>query len=172
MSFLNLRLVFITNLIILPFIILTLPKPIVRPADLPASCHELRPITTPAAGSPTKPHAERTYDVVIYGATGFTGRLAALYMQSAAPTGTTWAIAGRSQAKLDKMNAELEHPVPTVIADSSDEEAVRPTPAPKPPLSPPTPPPPKAPFTTHHPPPTTHHPPSPSRFAPWSSLPA
>lgn len=81
MSFINLRVVFFTNLIILPFILVTLPKPIAKPAALPAACHASRPIATASAGSPPKPPAERPYDVIVFGATGFTGRLAALYMQ-------------------------------------------------------------------------------------------
>ena len=43
---------------------------------------------------------ERTYDVIVYGATGFTGRLVAEYMAETYPGGDVkWAIAGRSRAE-------------------------------------------------------------------------
>ena len=49
---------------------------------------------------------ERTYDIVVYGATGFTGRLVADYLAQKDES-FTWAIAGRNQAKLAAVKAEL-----------------------------------------------------------------
>lgn len=43
----------------------------------------------------------RQYDVVLYGATGYTGRLTASSMAVHLPTDTKWAIAGRSASKLE-----------------------------------------------------------------------
>ena len=43
------------------------------------------------------------YDIVLYGATGFTGQLATAYMTAQYPAGSgvKWAIAGRNKAKLE-----------------------------------------------------------------------
>jgi short subunit dehydrogenase-like uncharacterized protein len=46
--------------------------------------------------------APKPYDIVIYGATGFTGRLAVAYVAKQYRAQTVkWAIAGRSQSKLN-----------------------------------------------------------------------
>lgn len=50
---------------------------------------------------------ERRYDLVLFGATGFTGRLTALYLAQHAPAGCRWALAGRNRAKLEHVRAEL-----------------------------------------------------------------
>ena len=44
--------------------------------------------------------SERSYDIVLFGATGFTGRLTARLPGPARPAGCRWALAGRNQAKL------------------------------------------------------------------------
>ena len=46
--------------------------------------------------SSTGPVVERSYDIVVFGATGFTGELTAEYLARKAPAGARWAIAGRS----------------------------------------------------------------------------
>lgn len=50
---------------------------------------------------------KRDYDVVVFGATGFTGRLVAEYLARSAPPGLRWAIAGRSRDKLERLRSEL-----------------------------------------------------------------
>ena len=75
--------------------------------------------------------SDRIYDVVIWGATGFTGKLAAEYMYETYGLDgpVKWAVAGRSASKL----GELRHAVagvdaeqlPEVIADSHDEDSLR-----------------------------------------------
>jgi short subunit dehydrogenase-like uncharacterized protein len=62
--------------------------------------------------------AERDFDVVLYGATGFTGRQTVDYFRTHAPKGLRWAIAGRSREKLEAMGAG----VPVVVADAADQE--------------------------------------------------
>ena len=42
----------------------------------------------------------RRFDIVVYGATGFTGGLVVEYLAQHGPTDLKWAIAGRSQGKL------------------------------------------------------------------------
>lgn len=50
----------------------------------------------------------RPYDVVLFGATGYTGRLAARELaERAAKSGARWAIAGRDRAKLERVRDEL-----------------------------------------------------------------
>jgi short subunit dehydrogenase-like uncharacterized protein len=58
------------------------------------------------------------YDLVLYGATGFTGRQTARYVARRAPKGLRWAIAGRNAARLDALARELE-PTGVLVADSS-----------------------------------------------------
>jgi len=50
---------------------------------------------------------ERDHDIVLFGATGFTGALTAEYLAGAMPDGTSWALAGRNRAKLDALRARL-----------------------------------------------------------------
>ena len=75
------------------------------------------------------------FDVVVWGATGFTGQLVAQYLLGAyglpAQDGAEaiagayaeplrWAIAGRSESKLKALNDRLGAQVPVIIADSDD----------------------------------------------------
>ncbi|WP_236655230.1 saccharopine dehydrogenase family protein [Streptacidiphilus carbonis] len=68
---------------------------------------------------------EREFDVVLFGATGFTGRLTAAHLASAAPAGCRWALAGRDREKLEALRARLaaDRPVlaelPLLVADSA-----------------------------------------------------
>ncbi|RUP43149.1 saccharopine dehydrogenase, partial [Jimgerdemannia flammicorona] len=50
---------------------------------------------------------ERKYDLVVFGATGFTGGLAAEHLARAAPKGLKWALAGRSLKKLEDVRQNL-----------------------------------------------------------------
>lgn len=63
----------------------------------------------------------RTHDIVVYGATGFTGRLVAEYLAAHYP-GLNWAMAGRSLAKLEQIRTEVGAPahLPLIVADASD----------------------------------------------------
>jgi short subunit dehydrogenase-like uncharacterized protein len=49
----------------------------------------------------------REFDIVLFGATGFTGGLTAEYLAANAPNGCRWALAGRNQAKLEALRARL-----------------------------------------------------------------
>ena len=51
--------------------------------------------------------AERSYDVVLFGATGFTGQLTAEYLARHAPRDARWALAGRNQDKLKAVRDRL-----------------------------------------------------------------
>src|SRR5437868_2646223 len=54
-----------------------------------------------------KPLSEREFDLCMYGATGFTGRLACKYLATQYGTKIKWAIAGRRKDALEKLKAEL-----------------------------------------------------------------
>ena len=53
------------------------------------------------------PRADRDLDVVLFGATGFTGRLTAEYLARHAPDGLRWALAGRNPEKLAGVREHL-----------------------------------------------------------------
>ena len=68
---------------------------------------------------------KRDFDIIVYGATGFTGRLVAEYLtQIGAPR---WAMAGRSRAKLEEVRDLIGAPsdTPLVTADSEDRASLR-----------------------------------------------
>jgi short subunit dehydrogenase-like uncharacterized protein len=80
--------------------------------------------------------ADRQYDVVVFGATGFTGGLTAEYLaQRATPTHhnplTRWALAGRNRAKLEQTRTHLETIEPAaadldlIVADIGDPDSMR-----------------------------------------------
>ena len=51
--------------------------------------------------------ADRQLDLVLYGATGFTGSLVAEYLAKHQPEGFRWALAGRSASKLEAVRQRL-----------------------------------------------------------------
>ncbi len=74
---------------------------------------------------------DRDYDVVVFGATGFTGALTAEYLARTAPPDTRWALAGRNQAKLEDVRRRLAttNPaaadLPLLRADVTDPSSLR-----------------------------------------------
>ena len=70
----------------------------------------------------------RELDIVVYGATGFTGRLVAEYLnqQYGVNGEVKWAMAGRSRDKLVAVRDEMGvgSDVPLIVADASDVESV------------------------------------------------
>ncbi|MGD9483220.1 saccharopine dehydrogenase NADP-binding domain-containing protein [Streptomyces sp. TRM70308] len=74
------------------------------------------------------------HDLVLFGATGFTGRLVARYLAQHAPPGCRWALAGRNRGKLAAVRAELAalrperaelSELPLLDADADDADALR-----------------------------------------------
>ena len=65
----------------------------------------------------------KDYDIVIYGATGFTGKLCAKYL-SENTNDINWAIAGRNKEKLEEVKKEFSLDVDIFIAESNDEKAL------------------------------------------------
>lgn len=80
--------------------------------------------------------AAREFDVVLFGATGFTGKMAAVYMARNYGSSIKWAIAGRSFQKLEGLKKEVEASNPPsssskdvstcdiIVADSADQKAL------------------------------------------------
>ncbi len=67
--------------------------------------------------------------ILIYGATGYTGRLVAEYLSQeyASDSDLRWAMAGRSQSKLEAVRDEIGAPAgtPLVVADTGDADSLR-----------------------------------------------
>jgi short subunit dehydrogenase-like uncharacterized protein len=75
--------------------------------------------------------ADRKYDIVVLGATGFTGRLVVEYLARTYGTGGTlrWGIAGRNREKLEAVRAELapasgRNKLLILTADSHDTQSL------------------------------------------------
>jgi short subunit dehydrogenase-like uncharacterized protein len=77
-----------------------------------------------------KSEDRRTFDVVLFGATGFTGKLVAEYLARRVGARIPWALAGRSTEKLEAVRSDLAKIEPglkdlaILIADSHDEAAL------------------------------------------------
>lgn len=73
----------------------------------------------------------RPFDLVIFGATGFTGGLTADYLAAHLPADARWALAGRNQTKLEAVRDRLAALNPAaatlqlLLADSNDPESLR-----------------------------------------------
>lgn len=74
-------------------------------------------------------HSAPSYDLILFGATGFVGSIACRYLLNHATTEAfSWAIAGRSQTKLNSLKQSLgadAADLPTLIADVTDEATLR-----------------------------------------------
>jgi short subunit dehydrogenase-like uncharacterized protein len=75
---------------------------------------------------------EGKYDLVLFGATGFTGGLTGRYLAQNGPGGLRWALAGRNREKLEQVRSALEVelavgvPVPDLlVADAADSAALK-----------------------------------------------
>ena len=72
----------------------------------------------------------RDLDLVLFGATGFTGGLTAEYLAEHGPVGLRWALAGRNLDKLEKVRARLDAIKPgsidleLIVVDAADEAAL------------------------------------------------
>ena len=74
---------------------------------------------------------DRAFDLVLFGATGFTGGLTADYLAEHAPEGCRWALAGRNPGKLEAVRARLATIDPALAslallsADATDPVSLR-----------------------------------------------
>lgn len=70
----------------------------------------------------------KEFDVIIWGASGFTGRLvvAHLFKNYGVNDNLKWAMAGRNKKKLKQVRSEIaDNSVPIIIADSNDEVSLK-----------------------------------------------
>lgn len=118
-----------SSLVVLPFLIAVL-GPIAFLCVTVKSLFQKK-ITTETAkvnaatcsGKATSP-ASRQYDIIVFGSTGFTGKMAAVYIAKQYGTSIKWAIAGRRQNALEDVRKELVQynanlgDLPIVLADS------------------------------------------------------
>ena len=71
---------------------------------------------------------DRTFDIIIWGASGFTGRLVCEYLNKKYGTDgdLKWAAAGRNYAKLEKVMTEMDiENIPLVLADGHDSDSLK-----------------------------------------------
>jgi short subunit dehydrogenase-like uncharacterized protein len=71
---------------------------------------------------------DRAYDIVVFGATGFTGALTAEYLARHVPADARWALAGRSERKLEDVRRRLGAgfaDLPLLQADVDDPDSLR-----------------------------------------------
>lgn len=69
---------------------------------------------------------QRPFDVIVFGATSFVGQiLTEVLSKRLGSSLVRWAIAGRSQEKLDAVSQRLGLTVPSIVADAHDTEKLR-----------------------------------------------
>src|SRR6476620_11304950 len=72
---------------------------------------------------------KREFDLIVYGATGYTGRLIAAYLATSyrGVDAPSWAIGGPSSDKLQKVRADIGAPddLPLVKADAAEPTSLR-----------------------------------------------
>lgn len=70
--------------------------------------------------------SEREFDLIVFGATGFTGRLVAEHLQNTygSTGGVRWAMAGRDQTKLETVAREIGASAPLLRVNASDAPAL------------------------------------------------
>lgn len=78
----------------------------------------------------TKGRSAREFDIIIWGASAFVGKLVVEYLLDTYGVGKNlrWAIAGRNRHKLESVLEQLGHnpdAIPTVVADSHDKSSLR-----------------------------------------------
>ncbi len=69
---------------------------------------------------------DREFDVIMYGSTGYTGRLVAEYLAQNYTGDVRWAMAGRSAEKLAAVRDEIGAPAdtPLIVADADDPQSL------------------------------------------------
>ena len=70
----------------------------------------------------------KEFDIIVWGASGFTGRLvvAYLFQNYGVNDNLKWAMAGRNKQKLKEVRLEVaDNSVPIIIADGNDEVSLK-----------------------------------------------
>lgn len=69
--------------------------------------------------------AKRDHDIVLFGASGFVGKLVARQLANNAPSGTRIALAGRTRSRVEAVRDEIGADWPVVVADSAHASSMR-----------------------------------------------
>ncbi len=72
-------------------------------------------------------HSSKTFDIILWGATGFTGKLVATYLfkKYGSDGDIKWAMAGRNIKKLEAVRTSVaDETVPLIVADSNDPKSL------------------------------------------------
>ena len=67
---------------------------------------------------------DRKYEIIVYGATGFTGQICCKYLRDNYKD-LVWAMAGRNKEKLDQIKSDFNLECDVIVADGADLEALR-----------------------------------------------
>ena len=69
----------------------------------------------------------RELDIILHGATGYTGQLVAEYIQAQLPEGLSWGLSGRSMSKLASVRDAIGAPaqLPLIVADARDPDSLK-----------------------------------------------
>ena len=67
---------------------------------------------------------DKKYEIIVYGATGFTGQICCKYLRDNYPD-LIWAMAGRNKEKLEQIKSDFNLNCDVVVADGADIEALR-----------------------------------------------
>ena len=67
---------------------------------------------------------DKKYEIIVYGATGFTGQICCKYLRDNYPD-LIWAMAGRNKDKLEQIKSDFNLNCDVVVADGADIEALR-----------------------------------------------
>ena len=67
---------------------------------------------------------ERKYEIILYGATGFTGQICCKYLRDNY-SDLTWAVAGRNKDKLEQVKSDYELECDVIVADGGDLESLK-----------------------------------------------
>lgn len=79
----------------------------------------------PMSATPAPPRDARPWDIVVFGATGFAGRLVARYLAEHAPGHLRLALAGRDAARLTTIAGELRREFGVLTASVDDDASLR-----------------------------------------------
>ena len=67
---------------------------------------------------------DKKYEIIVYGATGFTGQICCKYLRDNY-SDLAWAMAGRNQDKLEQLKSDFNLDCDVVVADGADLQALR-----------------------------------------------
>ena len=67
---------------------------------------------------------DKKYEIIVYGATGFTGQICCKYLRDNYKD-LVWAMAGRNKEKLDQIKSDFNLECDVIVADGADLEALR-----------------------------------------------